>query len=196
MTETKETKMDISSDAPEDIKTTVKGLDFEGGSDMIKLISSNKKEFTLSRRAAYVSKLVKDGLELDKSATEFPLPQVTSKVLARIHEYLVKHDGQTADYVPEKPLRSKEMKNVCYEYPWDGEFIDTFTNQKDLYDIILAANYMNMNSLMDIGCAKVATMIKGQPLEKIKEILGKDYEPKAEEKKVESKSESKTEKKR
>jgi hypothetical protein len=40
-----------------------------------------------------------------------------------------------------------------------------------LYDLILAANYMDIKSLLHLGCAKVASLIKGQPLEKIKEIL-------------------------
>ncbi len=43
-----------------------------------------------------------------------------------------------------------------------------------LYDLILAANYMDIKSLLHLGCAKVASLIKGQPLEKIKEILAID----------------------
>jgi hypothetical protein len=43
--------------------------------------------------------------------------------------------------------------------------------RQQLYDLILAANYMDIKSLLHLGCAKVASLIKGQPLEKIKEIL-------------------------
>jgi hypothetical protein len=38
-------------------------------------------------------------------------------------------------------------------------------------DVTQAANYMDIRSLLHLGCAKVASLIKGQPLEKIKEIL-------------------------
>jgi hypothetical protein len=31
---------------------------------------------------------------------------------------------------------------------------------------------MHVNSLLHLGCAKVASLIKGQPVEKIKDILG------------------------
>lgn len=54
----------------------------------------------------------------------------------------------------------------------DAEFIDKIgETRQQLYDLILAANYMDIKSLLHLGCAKVASLIKGQPLEKIKEIL-------------------------
>jgi hypothetical protein len=65
------------------------------------------------------------------------------------------------------------MKDVCKD-AWDAEFIDRIgENRQMLYDLILAANYMDIKSLLHLGCAKVASLIKGQPLEKIKEILSK-----------------------
>ncbi len=54
----------------------------------------------------------------------------------------------------------------------DAEYIDKIgETRQQLYDLILAANYMDIKSLLHLGCAKVASLIKGQPLEKIKEIL-------------------------
>jgi hypothetical protein len=73
--------------------------------------------------------------------------------------------------IVEKPLRSKVMKDVCKD-PFDADFIDRIgENRQALYDLILAANYMDIKSLLHLGCAKVASLIKGQPLEKIKDIL-------------------------
>ena len=88
--------------------------------------------------------------------------------------------------IVEKPLRSKVMKDVCKD-PFDADFIDRIgENRQALYDLILAANYMDIKSLLHLGCAKVASLIKGQPLEKIKDILStgaKTDEKKSEEKK-------------
>lgn len=50
-------------------------------------------------------------------------------------------------------------------------------NRQALYDLILAANYMDIQSLLHLGCAKVASLIKGQPLEKIKDILSASARP-------------------
>lgn len=65
------------------------------------------------------------------------------------------------------------MKDVCKD-PWDADFIDKIgENRAVLYDLTLSANYMDIKSLMYLGAAKTASLIKGQPLEKIKDILSK-----------------------
>ena len=53
---------------------------------------------------------------------------------------------------------------------WDADFIDKIgKDRQNLYDLILAANYMDIKGLLHLGCAKVASLIKGQPLEKLSE---------------------------
>ena len=81
------------------------------------------------------------------------------------------HKGAEAEIV-EKPLRSKVMKDVCKD-PFDAEFVNRVHDSglQNLYDLILAANYMDVKPLLHLGCAKVASLIKGEPLEKIKDIL-------------------------
>lgn len=136
----------------------------------IKLISKDKKEYVLDRKYASVSNLVKTTLETDKSADEVPIPGVSGAILEEVVSYMNRHKG-TEPPIVEKPLRSKAMKDVCKE-PLDADFIDRIgENRQMLYDLILAANYMHINSLLHLGCAKVASLIKGQPLEKIKDIL-------------------------
>jgi len=131
----------------------VKGLDDDAsGSKQLKLNSKDGKAFPVERKHAFISNLIKTGLENDDKADEFPVPGVTAPIL-------------------EKPLRSKVMRDVCQD-KWDAEFIDRIGETRQvLYDLILAANYMDIKGLLHLGCAKVASLIKGQPLEKIKEIL-------------------------
>lgn len=55
---------------------------------------------------------------------------------------------------------------------WDADFIDRIGDSRALlYDVILASNYLDLKSLLHLGCAKVASLVKGQPLEKFKSIL-------------------------
>jgi len=97
---------------------------------------------------------------------------VKGDILALVVEYMNHHSG-TEPPIVEKPLRSKVLKDVVKD-PWDAEFMDKIgEDRQKLYDITLAANYLNINALMHLGCAKVASLIKGQPLEKIREILVK-----------------------
>merc|ERR1712150_263777 len=76
--------------------------------------------------------------------------------------------------IVESPLKSTVMKDVCTD-GWDATFIDQIGEKRqDLYDLILAANYMDITCLLHLGLAKVASLIKGQPLDQLKSILSTD----------------------
>lgn len=162
-TETTETK-----------EVQVQGLDgLELDNDeTITLISKDEKSFDVNTLNATISILVKTSRDADKDATEVPIPGVDGDILELIVQYMNHHKGTDPDII-EKPLRSKVLKEVCND-PWDAQFIDDIgEDRQKLYDLILAANYMDVKSLLHLGCAKVASLIKGQPLEKIKDILAK-----------------------
>ncbi|XP_044489353.1 SKP1-like protein 1A [Mangifera indica] len=48
---------------------------------------------------------------------------------------------------------------------WDAEFVKV--DQATLFDLILAANYLNIKGLLDLTCQTVADMIKGKTPEEI-----------------------------
>jgi len=160
-----------TKDAKPDPKKDVKGLDDDKDSGKpLKLTSKDKKEFVVERKHAFISTLVKTSLENDDKAEEVPIPGVTGAILELVVNYMKEHKGVEPPII-EKPLRSKVMKDVC-PHKWDADYIDKIGDtRQQLYDLILAANYMDIKSLLHLGCAKVASLIKGQPLEKIKEIL-------------------------
>jgi len=182
-TETKEVKRVAEST---ETSEEVKGLVDESDMDPVTLASKEKATFTVPRKYAKISTLVKSTLDVSADAHEVPIPDVSSPILKLVVEYMNAHKG-VEPLIIEKPLRSKIMADVV-KVPSDAVFIDRVgENLDNLYALIAAANYMDIKSLLHLGCAKVASKIKGQPLEKIKEILGTD--------KAESKTESKTESK-
>ena len=106
------------------------------------------------------------------------MPGVKANVLKLIVDYMSHHKGVEPN-LSEKPLRSKIMKDVCKD-PFDAQFIDQIGEDRQLlYDLILAANYMHVHSLLPLGCAKVASLITGQPLEQIKGILSPEEKKEA-----------------
>lgn len=154
----------------DDHKEQAFSLDDETGCEIIKLTSVDNVQFDVTKKEALISQLVATSLECDISAVEIPIPSVKGKILAYIVEYMKHHNG-VSEAIIEKPLKSKIMKEVCSDQ-WDAGFIDRIGLVKEeLYDLILGANYMNIKCLLHLGCAKVGTMIKGQPLDKIREIL-------------------------
>jgi len=144
--------------------------DDEGNIKLCSKAGDSQKSVNMQRKFAFISVLVKTSIENDSSATEVPLPGVEGPILELVSNYMQHHKGVEPGII-EKPLRSKVMKDVCKD-GWDAIYIDTIgADRQQLYDLILAANYMDIKSLLHLGCAKVASLIKGQPLEKIKDIL-------------------------
>ncbi len=143
------------------------------------LISADQKRFELSRKAAMLSELVctmVEGEDEEKDL-EIPLPNIKSNTLEKIVCFCVHHETNPMKEI-EKPVKSSIIKELVPE--WDAEFIDGF-NQPDLYDLILAANYMDFAYLLDLACAKIASTLKGKTSAEIRESFGITEEFTAEE---------------
>lgn len=78
----------------------------------------------------------------------------------------------------EKPLKSKNMADVVQK--WYADFVDI--EQVLLFELILAANYMDIKPLLDLTCASVASMIKGKSPEEIRATFNiqNDFTPEEE----------------
>ncbi|AES62449.1 SKP1-like protein 1 [Medicago truncatula] len=89
-------------------------------------------------------------------------------------DYCKKHVDATAASSDEKPSED-DLKN------WDAEFVKV--DQATLFDLILAANYLDIKGLLDLTCQIVADMIKGKTPEEIRKTFNikNDFTPKEEE---------------
>jgi S-phase kinase-associated protein 1 len=78
----------------------------------------------------------------------------------------------------EKPLKSSNMTEVVQK--WYADFVDV--EQAMLFELILAANYMDIKPLLDLTCATVAAMIKGKTPEDIRSTFNikNDFTPEEE----------------
>merc|ERR1712079_913667 len=141
----------------------------------IKLVSSgeNPQRIEIQKEYARQSKLVQNILEGDADATEIQVMQVDGQTLTLICNYLKHHKGKEPAEIA-KPIRSVKMEKIV-EDTWDARFVNELP-KRSLFQLILGANYMDCKSLLHLGCAKVATMIKGKSPEEIKQILGEEEE--------------------
>ncbi|KAI3446269.1 hypothetical protein Pfo_002934 [Paulownia fortunei] len=146
---------------------------------MILLKSSDGETFEVEEAVAVESQTIKHMIEDNCADTSIPLPNVTSKILAKVIEYCKRHvdaagkasgDGTAADKVAEEDLKA-----------FDAEFVKV--DQGTLFDLILAANYLNIKSLLDLTCQTVADMIKGKTPEEIRKTFNikNDFTPEEEE---------------
>eukprot|EP01083_Nonionella_stella_P030901 84673_1 len=151
----------------------VQGLDDEDDGT-IRLVSCDGESFELPTKFAIHSNLVKSIREGDIHANDISIKKVEKDTLELIVKYLNHHKGKAPVDI-KKPIRSVKMDKIV-EDVWDAEFINSLTT-KVIFQVILAANYMDIKSLLHLGCAKIATMIKGKSPDEIKSILSAESPP-------------------
>ena len=106
------------------------------------------------------------------------LLQVSEAVLRKVLEWCEHHKKDPA---PEKDEDADTRKKTTDIEEWDQKFMQV--DQEMLFEIILAANYMDIKALLDVGCKTVANMIKGKSPEEIRKTFNiqNDFTPEEEE---------------
>ncbi|XP_074275679.1 SKP1-like protein 1A [Silene latifolia] len=148
----------------------------------IMLKSSDNEDFEVEEAVALQSQTIKHMIEDDCADNAIPLPNVTAKILAKVIEYCKKHveDGDNKNssdtYTPSITNSSNDELNK-----WDTEFMKV--DHDTLFDLILAANYLNIKGLLDLTCKTVADMMKGKTPDEIRKTFHiiNDYTPEEEE---------------
>ncbi|KAG6507490.1 hypothetical protein ZIOFF_032838 [Zingiber officinale] len=139
----------------------------------ITLLSSDGEAFELDAAVAMVSKTIEHMVEFDCAEDSIPLPNVTSRILVKVIEYCQKH-------VLDDPAKSSDDKAELKS--WDDKFVKV--DQSTLFELMLAANYMDIKGLLDLLCQSVADMIIGKTPEEIRKMFNikNDFTPEEEEK--------------
>ena len=144
-------------------------------------VSKEGDSFPVDIEVARMSELVKGMLEDesgdDEDTTEIPLPNVKAAVLKKVIEFCSHHKSEPMTEI-EKPLKSAVMAEVVQK--WYADFVNV--EQVLLFELILAANYMDIKPLLDLTCATVASMIKGKTPEEIRKTfnIANDFSPEEE----------------
>ena len=133
---------------------------------VLKLRTSEGDIFEVGKEAACMSTLIKNMVD-DTGAIddEIPLPNVNSAILSKVTEYCQYHKDEVTPKEIKKPLTSNNLLE-CGVSAWDVDYVDI--DQEVLFALILAANYLDIKSLLDLTCAKVAAMIKGKTPEEVR----------------------------
>ncbi|ESQ30633.1 hypothetical protein EUTSA_v10011957mg [Eutrema salsugineum] len=115
----------------------------------IVLKSLDNEAFEVEKAVALQSQTIWVMCEDKCVGNEIPLENVTGQILAKVIDYCKKHavvDGDGDE-------SSEELKN------WDTEFTKNM-DQSTLFNMILAANYLNIKSLLNLTCQAVADKTK------------------------------------
>jgi len=124
--------------------------------------------------------LIKNMVEdLGEAATNepIPIPNVNESVLKKVIEWCTHHKTDPPQTTEDDSDSRKKTTDI---EEWDQKFMQV--DQEMLFEIILAANYLDIKALLDVGCKTVANMIKGKSPEEIRKTFNiqNDFTPEEE----------------
>mmetsp|Transcript_20082 Transcript_20082/g.22349 ORF Transcript_20082/g.22349 Transcript_20082/m.22349 type:complete len:172 (+) Transcript_20082:76-591(+) len=154
--------------------------------NQVKLQSSDEETYDVSPEVAQMSTTIKNMLEdLDTDGdTAIPLPNVSGKILKKVIEYCnwhVEHPSANDETKKEGTDENKtDEDGKLTIVKWDKDFMNV--EQEMLFELILAANYLDIKPLLDLGCKTVVNMMKGKSVEEIRKVfhIKNDFTPEEE----------------
>lgn len=109
-----------------------------------------------------------EDLNLHDDDTPIPIPNVTSAVLKKVITWCEAHKAGNGE-------NSQRLQ----------DFTNEFFKVEDpmIFELIMAANYLDIPGLLDDGCRKIASMMKGKTPEEIRNMfnIANDFTPEEEE---------------
>lgn len=133
-----------------------------------------------------------------KNSIQIPLPKVRSEVLMKVVEFCNHYVSIAPMTNVQRPLKSDTIADMfdstCYDRNNKNKNRNTnkfysdlmmglgenimkpgTKEQSFLFELILAANYMDIPPLLDLTCGTVATMMKNKKAEEIRTIFYQNY---------------------
>ena len=148
----------------------------------IKIQSNEGEVFTIeteiAKKSGTIRNMLEDlGMEEDADNEEaVPLPNVSTNILKKVIQWSTHHKDEPTPVDDENtPKRTDDISS------WDLDFLKV--DQGTLFELILAANYLDIKGLLDVTCKTVANMIKGKSPEEIRKTFNikNDFSPAEEE---------------
>ncbi|KAL5201664.1 hypothetical protein ABZP36_036018 [Zizania latifolia] len=142
-----------------------------GGGRSFVLVSCDGRSFTLSEAAASLSRVIRVMIEepqIHRGDNRVRFPSVSGKTLAMIAEYCKRHDASAASggggSSSSGATEAERLK------AFDKEFIGD-VGPDLLYDVLTAANFLEIEELIDLGCKRVGELMKGKTPQQIRELF-------------------------
>ncbi len=130
--------------------------------EQVYLISKENESFIISKEVSKLSQLLNTIIEKDQKETQITLNLISSQSLQKIVEFMNYYSNNPFIDI-ERPIKSNNLKDFVSE--WYVDFLNV--NNDTLFELINFSNYLDIKPLLDLTCAKVATMVKGKSNEEI-----------------------------
>ena len=127
------------------------------------VVGAEGTTFDVDANVARLSVTLRDLMDDVGSDQAIPVPNVAPDTMAKVVEWCARHASNTED--------------AAWCGPWVAQL-----SQSDMFDLMMAANYLNIKPLFDNLCETLAGMMKGKTPEEIRATFNieNDFTPEQE----------------
>jgi S-phase kinase-associated protein 1 len=124
----------------------------------------------VAKMSITIKNMLEDLGEDDGFDNHIPIPPINGNVLKKIYEY--------CQYIYKNPLELDDLQKWIDDYKFEIPLPAWFTeylniDQGLLVEIILGANFLDIDSLLRMACKQVASFIRNKTPEELKIIFNK-----------------------
>eukprot|EP00347_Sterkiella_histriomuscorum_P015683 403356090 len=138
---------------------------------VLKLESKDKQIVEVDRRICQMSELINDTIEINQGTEEaIPIHEYSADTLKLVAQFCELAGYENKDFVKRPVL---DLVNV-YKNEWETKFFEELSHEQ-LFELVEAANFLNMPKLVDGCCAKIAVIFKTAAEKELTERYGPDF---------------------
>jgi S-phase kinase-associated protein 1 len=120
----------------------------------------------VAKMSTLVATTIDDDAEDEDEVREIPLPNVKNAVLTKVIEYCTHYKVEPMTPI-QTPLKSSKIEDMVQ--PWYANFVKV--EQGLLFELVTAANFMDIKPLLDLTCLAVSVFIKGKQASELRAIF-------------------------
>lgn len=98
---------------------------------------------------------------------EFPCPKVSGDILAKVVDYCTHYQEEAMEKI-ETPLQGETIKEIV-KPDWYANYC--LVDREVMFQLVAAANFLNIKPLLDLTCLAVSVSIKGKSVEELRSIF-------------------------
>ena len=141
-------------------------------------IQCEDEAFTVDIDVAKQSVILKNMIEDLGPDGNLNISNIKKDTMRKVIDFC-KHYKESKLPTIQKPLQSDKLSEAIND-EWYVKFID-LDKVDDIIDIVIAANFLDIDPLTELSCAKLASLIKGKSVEEIRKKFGIENDFTAEE---------------
>lgn len=151
----------------------------------MKFLSIDNKEFEFTKemckKSVLLSQLIHEDSDNEDDDNSIANLQVDYDTLFRIKDFLDYRIKNGSMNIINQPLESNDLSELVSEF--DFKFVNKL-NFKELENLTNAANYLDIEDLLNLCCARWAIFVKGKTHSELEKLIGKKIDFSEEEKSI------------